>query len=111
MSAPCWCGLRCRRASMASTWRSPAARMGGHRRRATLVNYSDRLRGGVDVSGIADFVSFLTNTAPYRQDQRRAEYGDERDLEMRIFLRRISPLTNADRITRPLLVVHGKNDP
>jgi dipeptidyl aminopeptidase/acylaminoacyl peptidase len=84
---------------------------GGYLSLATLVNYSDRLRGGVDVSGIADFVSFLTNTAPYRQDQRRAEYGDERDLEMRSFLRRVSPLTNADRITRPLLVVHGKNDP
>jgi dipeptidyl aminopeptidase/acylaminoacyl peptidase len=84
---------------------------GGYLALATLVNYSDRLRGGVDVSGIADFVSFLTNTAPYRQSQRRAEYGDERDLEMRAYLRRISPLTNADRITRPLLVVHGKNDP
>jgi dipeptidyl aminopeptidase/acylaminoacyl peptidase len=84
---------------------------GGYLSLATLVNYSDRLRGGIDASGIADFVSFLTNTAPYRQNQRRAEYGDERDLEMRAFLRRISPLTNADRITRPLLVVHGKNDP
>jgi dipeptidyl aminopeptidase/acylaminoacyl peptidase len=84
---------------------------GGYLALATLVNYSDRLRGGVDVSGIADFVSFLTNTAPYRQNQRRAEYGDERDLDMRSFLRRISPLTNADRINRPLLVVHGKNDP
>jgi dipeptidyl aminopeptidase/acylaminoacyl peptidase len=84
---------------------------GGYLSLATLVNYGDRLRGGVDVSGIADFVSFLTNTAPYRQNQRRAEYGDERDPEMRIFLRRISPLTSADRITRPLLVVHGKNDP
>jgi len=41
---------------------------------------------------------------------RRAEYGDERDPDTRIFLRRLSPLTNADRITRPLLVVHGKND-
>ena len=30
---------------------------------------------------------------------------------MRSFLRRISPLTNAERITRPLLVVQGKNDP
>jgi dipeptidyl aminopeptidase/acylaminoacyl peptidase len=84
---------------------------GGYLTLATLVNYSDRLRGGVDVAGIADFVSFLSNTAPYRQDLRRAEYGDERDPEMRSFLRRISPLTNADRITRPLLVVHGKNDP
>jgi len=84
---------------------------GGYMSLAALVNYSDRLRGGVDVAGIADFVSFLSATAPYRQNQRRAEYGDERDVEMRAFLRRISPLTNADRITRPLLVVHGKNDP
>ena len=84
---------------------------GGYLTLATMVNYSDRLRGGIDVSGIADLVSFLTNTAPYRQNQRRAEYGDERDLEMRSFLRRISPLTNADRISRPMLVVHGKNDP
>jgi dipeptidyl aminopeptidase/acylaminoacyl peptidase len=84
---------------------------GGYLALASLVNYGDRLRGGVDVSGIADFVNFLSNTAPYRQDQQRAEYGDERNLEMRSFLRRISPLTSTDRIGRPLLVVHGKNDP
>ena len=84
---------------------------GGYLSLAAMVNYGDRLRGGVDVAGIADFVSFLGGTASYRQNQRRAEYGDERDVEMRAFLRRISPLTNAERITKPLLVVHGKNDP
>ena len=84
---------------------------GGYLTLATLVNFGERLSGGVDVSGIADFVSFLTHTAPYRQNQRRAEYGDERDPDMRAYLRRISPLTNADRISRPLLIVHGKNDP
>jgi len=84
---------------------------GGYLTLAALVNFGDRVRGGVDVSGITDFVSFLTNTAPYRQNQRRAEYGDERDPDMRSFLRRISPLTNAERISRPLLIVHGKNDP
>jgi dipeptidyl aminopeptidase/acylaminoacyl peptidase len=84
---------------------------GGYLALATLVNFSERVRGGVDYSGIADFVSFLTNTAPYRQNQRRAEYGDERDPDMRAYLRRISPLTNAERISRPLLIVHGKNDP
>jgi len=84
---------------------------GGYLALAALVNYGDRLRGGVDVAGIADFITFLSGTAPYRQKQRRAEYGDERDADMRAYLRRISPLTNADRITRPLLVVHGKNDP
>src|SRR5580698_5043000 len=84
---------------------------GGYLTLATLVNFSERVRGGVDVSGITDFVSFLTNTAPYRQNQRRVEYGDERDPDMRAYLRRISPLTNAERISRPLLIVHGKNDP
>jgi dipeptidyl aminopeptidase/acylaminoacyl peptidase len=84
---------------------------GGYLTLATLVNFGERVRGGVDVSGITDFVSFLTNTAPYRQNQRRAEYGDERDPDMRAYLRRISPLTNAERISRPLLIVHGKNDP
>ncbi len=84
---------------------------GGYLALATLVNFGERLRGGVDLSGITDFVSYLTDIAPYAQEQLRAEYGDERDPGMRAFLRRISPLTNAERITRPLLVVHGKNDP
>jgi dipeptidyl aminopeptidase/acylaminoacyl peptidase len=87
------------------------ASYGGFLALAALANYGDRLIGGVDLAGIADFISFLTNTAPYRQSLRRAEYGDERDPDMRAYLRRISPLTNADRISKPLLVVHGKNDP
>jgi dipeptidyl aminopeptidase/acylaminoacyl peptidase len=84
---------------------------GGYLTLATLVNFGERLRGGVDLAGIPDFVSYLTNTAPYAQQQRRAEYGDERDPDMRAFLRRISPLANAERITRPVLIVHGRNDP
>jgi dipeptidyl aminopeptidase/acylaminoacyl peptidase len=84
---------------------------GGYLALAALVNYGDRLIGGVDFAGIADFISYLTNTAPYRQNQRRAEYGDERVADMRAYLRRVSPLTNADRISHPVLVVHGKNDP
>ena len=87
------------------------ASYGGYLALAGLVNYGDRLMGGVDFAGINDFISYLTNTAPYRKDRRRAEFGDERDPEMRAYLRRISPLTNADRILKPLLVVHGRNDP
>jgi dipeptidyl aminopeptidase/acylaminoacyl peptidase len=84
---------------------------GGYLALAALVNYSDRLVGGVDFAGIDDFISFLSNLAPSRQNQSRAEYGDERDPDMRAYLRRVSPLTNADRVSKPLLVVHGKNDP
>ncbi len=84
---------------------------GGYMALAALVSYGERLRGGIDVVGISNFVTFLRNTAPYRRDLRRAEYGDERDTAMRVFLERISPLTNAGRIRKPLLVVAGLNDP
>jgi dipeptidyl aminopeptidase/acylaminoacyl peptidase len=84
---------------------------GGYLALAALVNFSDRLRGAVDFVGISSFPSFLQNTAPYRRDLRRAEYGDERDPDMRVFLQHISPLANVERIQRPLLVVAGKNDP
>jgi dipeptidyl aminopeptidase/acylaminoacyl peptidase len=84
---------------------------GGYMTLASLVQYGDRLRGGVDVVGISNFVTFLNSTAPYRRDLRRAEYGDERDPRMRSFLSRISPLTSAKAIRRPLLVVQGLNDP
>ena len=84
---------------------------GGFLSLAALANYGDRLLGGVDFAGIADFVNFLTDTTPPRRNGARTEYGDERDPDQRAYLRRISPLTNADRIARPLLVVHGRNDP
>jgi dipeptidyl aminopeptidase/acylaminoacyl peptidase len=87
------------------------ASYGGYMALASMVAYGERLRGGIDLAGISNFVSFLSNTAGYRRDLRRAEYGDERDSHMRAFLERISPLDNAARIKMPLLVAAGKNDP
>ena len=84
---------------------------GGYMALASLAAYNDRLRGGIDVVGITNFVTFLSGTSGYRRDLRRAEYGDERNPAMRGFLSRISPLTNAAQIRRPLLVVQGLNDP
>ncbi|NNF27050.1 MAG: S9 family peptidase [Gemmatimonadetes bacterium] len=84
---------------------------GGYMSLASLVHFSDRIACGVDVVGVSNFVTFLENTAPYRRDLRRAEYGDERDPDMRRFLESISPLNNAHRIRSPLMVVQGANDP
>jgi dipeptidyl aminopeptidase/acylaminoacyl peptidase len=84
---------------------------GGYMALASLIAYGERLSGGIDFEGMSNFVSFLRNTSAYRQDLRRAEYGDERDPSMRVFLDRISPLTNANRIRKPVLVVQGKKDP
>jgi dipeptidyl aminopeptidase/acylaminoacyl peptidase len=84
---------------------------GGYMALASLVHFGDRLRGGIDVVGISNFVTFLESTSAYRRDLRRPEYGDERLPRMRDYLQRISPLTSAARISKPLLVVQGLNDP
>ncbi|MBT3218408.1 MAG: S9 family peptidase, partial [Proteobacteria bacterium] len=82
---------------------------GGYLVLASLVHYSDRIVAGNDIEGISNFVTFLQNTPRYRQDLRRAEYGDERKMEK--FLHEISPLTHADKIKSALFVAHGANDP
>lgn len=84
---------------------------GGYMTLAAMTHYNDRLAGGIDNVGISNFVTFLTHTQDYRRDLRRVEYGDERDPAMRDFLERISPLTQVRRITKPMLIAQGYNDP
>ncbi len=84
---------------------------GGYMALASMTHYNDRLKAGIDVVGISNFVTFLNNTQAYRRDLRRVEYGDERDPSMAEFLQKISPLNSAEKISRPMLVVQGKNDP
>jgi dipeptidyl aminopeptidase/acylaminoacyl peptidase len=84
---------------------------GGFMVLSTLTHYPDRIRAGIDIVGIANFITFLERTSPYRQDLRRAEYGDERDPQMRSVFERINPTAQVDRIRSSLLVVHGRNDP
>lgn len=84
---------------------------GGYLALAALVHYGDRLTGGIDIVGISNFVTFLESTSPWRRDLRRAEFGDERSPATRGFLQRISPLSNAVAMQRPLLVAQGLNDP
>jgi len=84
---------------------------GGYMVLASAVHFSERLKAVVDIVGISSFVTFLENTQDYRRDLRRAEYGDERDPEMRAHLQKISPVNNVDRISVPIFVVQGENDP
>jgi len=84
---------------------------GGYMSLAVMTHYSDRLVGGVERYGISDFITFLNNTEAYRRDNRRAEYGDERDPAMREVFKRINPLANVAKIKKPMLVMQGANDP
>jgi len=84
---------------------------GGYMTLASMTHFNARLRCGVDVVGISSFLTFLKNTQDYRRDLRRAEYGDERDPKMAEHLEKISPMTNVKKITKPMFVVQGFNDP
>ncbi|MGZ8363373.1 MAG: S9 family peptidase [Caulobacteraceae bacterium] len=84
---------------------------GGYMSLAVMTHYSDRLAGGIERYGISNFETFLQNTEAYRRNQRRAEYGDERDPKMLALFRRISPIHNVAKITKPMVVMQGANDP
>lgn len=76
---------------------------------AAAARFPDLWGAAVDLVGIANFVTFLEKTAPWRRRLREDEYGRlDTDRE---FLVDLSPLTHADEIRAPLLVVHGRNDP
>src|SRR5690606_34684939 len=84
---------------------------GGYMVLASMMKYPERIRAGIDIVGISHFGTFLQNTQDYRRDLRRAEYGDERDPAMAAHFDAISPLNHANRITSPLFVAQGANDP
>jgi dipeptidyl aminopeptidase/acylaminoacyl peptidase len=84
---------------------------GGYMTLAVAYEYSDRIRCAIEYVGISNLVTFLQNTSGYRRDLRRAEYGDERDPEIRAFLEKTAPLKNAEKIRKPLFIVQGGNDP
>ncbi|HUY75824.1 MAG TPA: S9 family peptidase [Ktedonobacterales bacterium] len=82
---------------------------GGFMVLSAVTTYPDLWAAGVDIVGIANFVTFLENTGPWRRKLREVEYGSlEAD---GAFLEEISPIHHVDRITAPLFVVHGANDP
>ncbi|MFC5135800.1 MULTISPECIES: S9 family peptidase [Haloferacaceae] len=82
---------------------------GGFMVLAALTEYPELWAAGVDVVGIANFVTFLENTGDWRRELREAEYGSL--AEDREFLESISPINNVESIESPLFVLHGANDP
>ncbi len=84
---------------------------GGHMTLVTATRYDGAICCSVDVVGISNLATFLQNTSGYRQDLRRVEYGDERDSTLRAWMERTAPLNNVDKVTKPLFIVQGMNDP
>jgi dipeptidyl aminopeptidase/acylaminoacyl peptidase len=82
---------------------------GGYMTLAAITLYPDLWAAAIEMYGISNFETNLRNTSGYRRKQREREYGTlAGDLE---FLRSVSPIYKVNRITAPLLVFQGKNDP
>ena len=82
---------------------------GGYMVLAALTEYPELFAAGVDVVGIANWVTFLERTSPWRRAHREEEYGslaNHRDL-----LEQLSPIHKVDQIKAPLMVMAGDNDP
>jgi dipeptidyl aminopeptidase/acylaminoacyl peptidase len=82
---------------------------GGFMVLSAITEYPDLWAASVDMVGIANFETFLENTARWRRHLREAEYGSlEKNREI---FTRISPIHQVDKIQAPLFVIHGANDP
>ena len=69
---------------------------------------------GVAMVGPSNLITMLETGPPYWKpwfDFRTSRIGDPRTEEGRAMLKERSPLTHAGRIVRPLMIVHGANDP
>ena len=85
--------------------RAWAARTAGYLTLAALVTYPELFAAGVDVCGMANFATFYADTEPWIAAAAVSKYGDPvADADL---LRDLSPITRIDRLTAPLLVVHG----
>ena len=84
---------------------------------ATLVGLTftpDRFACGVDIVGPSNLQTLLGSIPPYWKsffDDMARRIGDPRTEKGRELLKARSPLTHVDKISRPLLIAQGANDP
>ncbi len=85
---------------------------GGYMVLAALAYTPEEFAVGVDIFGVANWVRTLKSIPPWWEAFKEALYTElgnpETDEE---YLRKISPLFHADKITKPLIVLQGANDP
>jgi dipeptidyl aminopeptidase/acylaminoacyl peptidase len=107
------CGTYVRKA-FAKDGRSPKVGVtggsyGGYATLMAMTYFAGTYDAGVSEVGIANLLTFLENTAPYRRALRASEYGEPtKDREALV---KLSSTTYVDRLKAPLLVIQGVNDP
>ncbi|HEX6203033.1 MAG TPA: S9 family peptidase, partial [Thermoanaerobaculia bacterium] len=84
---------------------------GGYLTFAALADFPGLFAAGVSFVGVSNWITALEGASPSLKASDRLEYGDIDDPEDRAFFRELSPITRVDRVSDPLMVVHGANDP
>jgi dipeptidyl aminopeptidase/acylaminoacyl peptidase len=87
---------------------------GGYAALVGLAFTPDRFTCGVDIVGPSNLATLIGAIPPYWKsffEDMTRRIGDPRTDEGRKLLEERSPLTFADRISRPLLIAQGANDP
>jgi dipeptidyl aminopeptidase/acylaminoacyl peptidase len=84
------------------------ASYGGFLTLAAISHYPNLWSAAIDMVGFSSIKKFLQTTNPLRRKLREDEYGTiEKDGD---FFDKIDPLHHTDKITAPLMVLHGVND-
>lgn len=85
---------------------------GGYMVLAALAFRPEEFAVGVDIFGVSNWLRTLKSIPPWWESFREALYKELGNPETdEAYLRRISPLFHADKITKPLIVLQGANDP
>jgi len=82
---------------------------GGYSTLMAMTRFAGAYDAGVSSVGIANLLTFLENTAPYRRQLRVTEYGDP--VKDRDALIQLSPTTWVHQLKAPLMIIQGANDP
>lgn len=85
---------------------------GGYMTVAALAFQPDEFKVGVNIFGVTNWLRTLESIPPYWESFRLALYKEVGNPEtQRDFLIETSPLFHADKISKPLMVLQGANDP
>ncbi len=85
---------------------------GGYMVLAALAFQPEEFTAGVNIFGVSNWIRTLQSIPAYWESARKGLYTEIGDPETQLeFLRETSPLFHADKITKPLIVLQGANDP
>ncbi len=86
---------------------------GGYMTMAALTFTPEEFDVGVNIYGVTNWIRTLKSIPPYWESMRKSLYLELGDpfTEDSVRLKRISPLFHTDKVTKPLIVLQGAQDP